>query len=353
MKHIVFLSRLTDEAQLLWVEHLNSQLKNQTVLLPVQIPEGEEALVDIAIVSNPNPEDLLRYPNLVWVQSLWAGVEGLVQALKSDVFNKACLNKRSLNKTSLDKRSLNKTGLDKRSLNKTGLDKTSFQLVRLIDPTLAQSMAESVLAWTLYLQRNMPCYAQQQGQKQWRKLQHKDSKDLRISMLGAGKLGLASLNLLQQLNYSLSCWTRSPKVLDGISHYHGQDGLKAMLEQTDILINLLPLTPNTHHMLNKETLVWLPKGAKLINFSRGAVVNTDDLLACLDSGQIEHAVLDVFEQEPLPVESEVWSHPKITVLPHISAPTNKKTAAKIVADNIHLYRTENKLLESVDIKLGY
>lgn len=318
MKHIVFLSRLTDEAQLLWVEHLNSQLQNQTVLLPDQIPEGEEALVDIAIVSNPNPEDLLRYPNLVWVQSLWAGVEGLVQALKSDVFNKA-----------------------------------SFQLVRLVDPTLAQSMAESVLAWTLYLQRNMPCYAQQQGQKQWRKLQHRDSKDLRISMLGAGKLGLASLNLLQQLNYSLSCWTRSPKVLDGISHYHGQDGLKAMMEQTDILINLLPLTPNTHHMLNNETLAWLPKGAKLINFSRGAVVNTDDLLACLDSGQIEHAVLDVFEQEPLPLESEVWSHPKITVLPHISAPTNKKTAAKIVADNIHLYRTENKLLESVDIKLGY
>ncbi|WP_438464399.1 2-hydroxyacid dehydrogenase [Marinomonas sp. PE14-40] len=323
MKHIVFLSRLKDEAQLLWVEHLNPQLQNHTVLLPDQITEGEEALVDIAIVSNPNPEDLLRYPNLVWVQSLWAGVEGLVQALKSDVFNKACL------------------------------DKTSFQLVRLIDPTLAQSMAESVLAWTLYLQRNMPSYALQQGQKQWRKLQHRDSKDLRISMLGAGKLGLASLNLLQQLNYSLSCWTRSPKVLDGISHYHGRDGLKAMMEQTDILINLLPLTPNTHHMLNNETLAWLPKGAKLINFSRGAVVNTDDLLACLDSGQIEHAVLDVFEQEPLPVESEIWSHPNITVLPHISAPTNKETAAKIVADNIHLYRTENKLQDSVDIKLGY
>ncbi|KJZ09749.1 2-hydroxyacid dehydrogenase [Marinomonas sp. S3726] len=338
MKHIVFLSRLTEEAQFLWIEHLNSQLQNQTVLLPDQIPEREEALVDIAIVSNPNPEDLLRYPNLVWVQSLWAGVEGLVQALKSDVFNKACLNKRSLNKKSLNKKSLNKA---------------SFQLVRLIDPTLAQSMAESVLAWTLYLQRNMPCYAQQQGQKQWRKLQHRDSKDLRISMLGAGKLGLGSLNLLQQLNYSLSCWTRSPKELDGISHYHGQDGLKAMLEQTDILINLLPLTPSTHHMLNKETLAWLPKGAKLINFSRGAVVNTADLLACLDSGQIEHAVLDVFEQEPLPVESEVWSHPKITVLPHISAPTNKETSAKIVAENIHLYRTENKLLESVDIKLGY
>ncbi|KZM42564.1 2-hydroxyacid dehydrogenase [Marinomonas sp. SBI22] len=333
MKHIVFLSRLTDEAQFLWLEHLNSQLQNQTVLLPDQIPEGEEALVDIAIVSNPNPEDLLRYPNLVLVQSLWAGVEGLVQALKSDVFNKA-----GFNKTSLDKESFNKA---------------SFQLIRLVDPTLAQSMAESVLAWTLYLQRNMPSYAKQQGQKQWRKLQHRDSKDLRISMLGAGKLGLASLSLLQQLNYSLSCWTRSPKVLDGIRHYHGRDGLKAMMEQTDILINLLPLTPNTHHMLNNETLAWLPKGAKLINFSRGAVVNTADLLACLDSGQIEHAVLDVFEQEPLPVESEVWSHPKITVLPHISAPTNKETAAKIVADNIHLYRTENKLLESVDIKLGY
>ena len=328
MKHIVFLSRLTDEAQLQWVEHLNSELKGQTVLLPDQIPEGKEALVDITIVSNPNPEDLLRYPNLVWVQSLWAGVEGLVQALKSDVFNQAVSNKAIMNKTSL-------------------------QLVRLIDPNLAQSMAESVLAWTLYLQRNMPCYAQQQDQKQWCKLQHKDSKDLRISMLGAGKLGLASLNLLQQLNYSLSCWTRSPKVLDGISHYHGQDGLKAMMEQTDILINLLPLTPNTHHMLNKETLAWLPKGAKLINFSRGAVVNTADLLACLGSGQIEHAVLDVFEQEPLPVESEIWSHPNITVLPHISAPTNKETAAKIVADNIHLYRAENTLLDSVDIKLGY
>ena len=81
MKHIVFLSRLADDAQRGWVERLNRQLFNHTVLLPDQIPEGEEALVDIAIVSNPNPEDLLRYPHLVWVQSLWAGVEGLVQAL--------------------------------------------------------------------------------------------------------------------------------------------------------------------------------------------------------------------------------------------------------------------------------
>ena len=126
-----------------------------------------------------------------------------------------------------------------------------------------------------------------------------------------------------------------------------------MLSQTDILINLLPLTPQTHHLLDKTLLSELPNGAKLINFSRGGVIDTKALLVLLDNGHLSHAVLDVFEQEPLSSTDPIWSNPNITVLPHISAPTNIGTAAKVVADNIKNYRENNVIPKSVDIKVGY
>ncbi|PKI13993.1 2-hydroxyacid dehydrogenase [Colwellia sp. 12G3] len=313
MKIIVFISELESDIQQQWLALIKQQLINETILLPHQISDTQAKSIDIAIVANPNPNDLARYTDLIWIQSLWAGVEKLTSGI----------------------------------LNK------SVKLVRLIDPQLAQTMAESVLAWTLYLQRNMAEYAQQQASKRWNQLPCISSNELRVSVLGAGTLGSAALNALNKLEYQLSCWSRTPKQYHDIKSYSDFNGLKIMLGKTDILINLLPLTQQTHHLLDKELLSELPKGSKLINFSRGAVIDTHALLELLEIGHLSHAVLDVFEQEPLASSDPVWSNPKITVLPHISAPTNMHTASEVVGNNIKMYRENNVIPKSVDIKQGY
>lgn len=318
MSKIVFIAALPDTTRSHWLKLLREALDSEKILLPEEIADEDVYEIDLAIVANPRPIDLLRYPNLKLVHSVWAGVEKLVSALKSKDFSGSKIN-----------------------------------LVRLVDPKLSISMAESVLAWTLYLQRNMPEYAHQQASKSWRQLPHVNSAQVRVSFLGAGEMALASLELLKKLDYKLNCWSRSPKQLKSVNHFYGIDGLKAMLSQTDILVNLLPLTSQTHQLLDKTTLAWLPVGAKLINFSRGAIIKTTDLLGLIENGHIAHAVLDVFDQEPLPKTSELWANQKVTVLPHISAPTNKQTAVRIVADSIVAYRTGRISPNCVDLDLEY
>lgn len=313
MKTIIFISELESDLQNQWVALINKQLINATILLPKQISESQARVIEIAIVANPNPKDLARYSHLVWIQSLWAGVDKLM----------------------------------------SGTLQKPIKLIRLVDSQLAQSMAESVLAWTLYLQRNMAEYAKQQVAKHWNQLPCIASKELRVSVLGAGELGLAALNALSKLEYQVSCWSRTPKQFKGIKSYTDISGLQMMLSKTDILINLLPLTQQTHYLLDKKLLSKLPNGAKLINFSRGAVIDTKALLELLDTGHLSHAVLDVFENEPLTTSDPIWSNPNITVLPHISAPTNMRTASRIVAYNINEYHQKNVIPKSVDLSIGY
>jgi len=313
MSKIVFISELPTNEQQSWLSQLNQKLCDNKIKFPHQLSDEEAFNVDIAIVANPNPDDIAKYPNLVWIQSLWAGVEKILQ---------------------------------------NGLPE-SVKLVRLIDPSLSTTMAESVVAWTLYLQRHMPHYVKQQQLRCWQQLPNISSTDLRVSILGAGELGLASLKLLNHFNYQLSCWTRSPKEIINVKNYTGSDGLSEMLNNTDILISLLPLTPETHHILNHESLSQLPRGAQIINFSRGAIIDTPSLVKLLDKEYLSHAILDVFDIEPLPTESTLWEHEKITVLPHISAPTNIDTAIKITVNNIERYRMFNELPPTVNIKKGY
>lgn len=313
MSNIVFISELPLNEQMQWLSKLNSTLKIDSVKFPDELSDSEALEIDIAIVANPNVATLKRYPNLVWIQSLWAGVEGLVAS-----------------------------NLPKH-----------IKLVRLIDPLLAKTMAESVVAWTLFLQREMATYAKQQANNDWNQLPTISSSELRVSILGAGELGLSALTYLSKFDYQLSCWTRSPKNISNVKNYVGEEGLSNMLENTDILISLLPLTPQTHHILNKKSLKKLPKGAQVINFSRGAIIDTVSLIDLLNSNHLSHAVLDVFDLEPLPADSPLWQHENITILPHISAPTNLHTAAGIVVSNIERYRENNELPEITNLKIGY
>lgn len=310
---IPFVSQLPINEQNLWLETLNNALPNESIILADDIPLDQRHLCTLAIVANPNTDLLSSFESLHWLHSVWAGVEHLMTALKS----------------------------------------SPIKVVRLVDPMLSQTMKEAVLAWSLYLHRDMPRYAKQQQQSHWQQLPCISASERRIGILGLGELGCASAKQLQSIGFDIMGWSRSDKTVTGVTTFSGESGLLDMVSKSDILVCLLPLTSETKGLINGELFNRMPKGSSMINFARGAIINTDDLLQALAHGQISHAVLDVFEQEPLPPSSQLWQHEDITVLPHISAPTNINTACAIVAKNIKNYRSTGQLPQCVDKDKGY
>jgi len=310
---IPFISQLPDSEQLIWLDELNSILPNETFDLVKNINACDRNQCEIAIVANPSQDDLKLFPNLKWVQSLWAGVENLIQP-------------------SIDQ---------------------DFKLVRMVDPTLTETMAEAVLAWSLYLHRKMPSYTIQQKEKVWQPQPYVFPCQCNIGILGLGELGQASAKRLIDNGFSVMGWSRTKKNIDGLKTFDGKEGLVEMLKITNILVCLLPLTKETRGMIDNNLLAQLPKGASLVNFARGSIVKIDDLIKTLTEKNLYHAVLDVFEEEPLDPNSPLWDNPRITVLPHIAATTNIETATKIVAKNILDYRKTGKINFDVDLKKGY
>lgn len=296
-----------------WLRALQQAMPNERLVLLQDMSYDERMACAVAIVANPDPADLQQLPNLQWVHSVWAGVERLLADLCA----------------------------------------TDLQIVRLIDPQLAQNMAEAVLAWTLYLHRDMPAYARQQRLQHWQALDYVQPQKRTVSVLGLGALGKVAVARLLQANFKVCAWSRSPSQLQGVETFHGDDGLRDMLSKTDILVCLLPLTPSTKGLLNAELLACLPRNASLINFARAAIVDDAALHSALDSGALQHAVLDVFLQEPLPASSWHWQHAHVTVLPHCSGPTDRQTASAIVADNIQRFRDSGVVPTAVDRVLGY
>ncbi|NVK73587.1 MAG: glyoxylate/hydroxypyruvate reductase A [Oceanospirillaceae bacterium] len=310
---IPFVSRADVAEQTNWIEQLSAAMPNE-VIVPLNDLTLEQRLqCDIAIVANPNPSDLLSLPSLKWVHSVWAGVERMLNELESP----------------------------------------PFSIVRLIDENLSATMSEAVLAWTLYLHRDMPIYAKQQANTVWQQQPMVRAKDRRIGVLGLGELGRVSAQRLAANGFSVAGWSRHPKQIDGVECFYGEGGLTHLLKQTDILVCLLPLTKETQGLMGQQNLSLLPVGASLINFARGPVIDDEALLKKLETGDMSHAVLDVFVQEPLPQEHVYWKHDRVTVLPHISAPTHLVSASEIVAKNIKAYRLTGNIPPAVDLLRGY
>lgn len=312
-KIVPLVTQLSSDEAAAWLAALRPVLPEYDIRMLDELTAEQRATVEVAIAANPDPTELATLPALKWVQSLWAGVERLVATTRD----------------------------------------ANFAIVRMTDPQLAQTMAEAVLAWTLYLHRDMPRYRTQQAARIWQQHPLPLPAARTVSILGLGHLGkLAAQRLLQQ-GFTVCGWSRSPTSLEGVNTFSGPTGLTDMVQRSHILICLLPLTHKTQGLLNRETLALLPPGAALINFARGPIVETEALIAHLDSQHLSHAVLDVFDEEPLPPQSPLWSHPGITVLPHISAPTNKPTAADIVAQNLNQFFVAGEIPASVDRALGY
>ncbi|WP_336488762.1 2-hydroxyacid dehydrogenase [Methylobacterium nigriterrae] len=316
-KPIVFLGTLGADEEAAFLSALSSALPEENIRSFGSLTAAQRTEVEIAIVANPDPAEVALLPRLAWIQSVWAGVERIV-----------------------------------RDLGARGVP-----IVRLVDPELARTMAEATLAWTYYLQRDMPAYRRQQEARIWQPHAYHSPAETTVGLLGMGALGIAAAERLHQAGFRVAAWSRSPKALpasltvDGA--FAGANGLPQLLSLSDIVICLLPLTAETPGLLSAPQLAAMKPGAALMNFGRGPVVATNDLIAALDTGQLSHAVLDVFDIEPLPVTSPLWRHPSVTVLPHISGPTNPRTAAAVVAGNVRAYRRTGQVPEAVDITRGY
>lgn len=226
-------------------------------------------------------------------------------------------------------------------------------LSRVIDPTLSQSMTEYVVLNVLYWHRRMHDLQSLQRSAKWRLIISPRAEHIRVGILGFGVLGQAAAIPLKALNYRLSGWSATPKTIEGVTTFHGKDGLKPFLAETDILVCLLPLTPDTRGILNAQTFAALPAGACVINAARGGHQVEEDLIEALDSNHLRGATLDVFATEPLPASSPLWSHPKVVVTPHAAAATDPASFMAHVARTIT--RVDQGLApeNQVDFTRGY
>src|SRR5262245_3788176 len=214
-------------------------------------------------------------------------------------------------------------------------------------------MTEYVVMHVLRFHRDMPAYQAAQAKREWRRAPILRPEQRRVGFLGFGMMAKAPALVLRSLGFKVSAWVRAPRPAAEVPLFHGRDQLATFLGQTDIAVCLLPLTAETEGIFCARTFAMMPRGAMLVNVGRGRHVVDDDLIAALDSGQLSYAALDALWPEPLPPESPLWLHPKVTVMPHVARrPTVAQLVTEIVA-NIHSFRAGGKLLQQVDLMRGY
>ncbi|WP_366556347.1 2-hydroxyacid dehydrogenase [Aquibaculum sediminis] len=295
-----------------WLPALQKHLPDREIRLWPEV--GEKADIEYALVWEPPEGFLATLPNLKAIFSIGAGIDHIVADRKRPA---------------------------------------QLPVVRMVEEGLTAGMTEFVLMQVLYHHRLMLDYRAQAAQRLWREIPAMPAGDRRVGILGLGVLGQDAAAKLATLGFDVAGWSRTPKEVAGVACYHGPDGLDAMLARSDILVCLLPLTPETRGILNAQLFAKLPRGACLINVGRGAHQVETDILAALDSGQLKEVSLDVFETEPLPADSPLWEHPRVVMTPHIASMTVPDTAARSVAENIARIESGQPPLNVVDFERGY
>lgn len=272
----------------------------------------DPADVDYIVYAPDSPlQDFTPYTRLKLVQNLWAGVEDVV-----------------------------------------GNQTLTAPLARMVDPGLTEGMIEWVTAHVL--RHHLGTDIDVTGQTgDWQERTPPLARERRVGILGLGALGTACAQTLASLNFQVAGWSRSPKTRHGLTCYHGPDGFQQILGTSEILVLLLPRTPDTENMINADALGAMPKGAVLINPGRGGLIDDDALLAALDRDHIGHATLDTFRVEPLPKDHRFWSHGKVTVTPHTAATTRPSTAVRTIAENVRRGEIGEPFQNLVDRSAGY
>jgi len=228
----------------------------------------------------------------------------------------------------------------------------AIPLCRMVEEGLTEGMVEWVTGHVLRHHLGIDGFlARQTGE--WRPAYPPLARDRRVAMLGLGELGSACATALAGLNFRMSGWSRTLRTIEGVETFSGDDGLRSVLSGAEIVVLLLPLTPETENLLDATRLAILPAGAVIVNPGRGPLIDDDALLAALDAGHIAHATLDVFREEPLPPEHPFWAHPKVTVTPHVASETRPKTASRSIAENVRRGEAGAPFLHVVDRARSY
>jgi glyoxylate/hydroxypyruvate reductase A len=226
-------------------------------------------------------------------------------------------------------------------------------LCRLVDPSLTRMMGEFVLTLVLKYHRQLDLFAIAQREARWQFLLPRQPEETQVGILGLGELGSHAARVLRGHGFAVRGWSRSRRELEGVATFAGAEELPAFLAGSAVLVCLLPLTEQTRGILDARLFAGLPPGARLINLGRGAHLVEPDLLAALGSGQLAHASLDCFTDEPLPPAHPFWRHPQIDVTPHVASFALPESAAAGVVDNLRRLRAGQPLRNLVDRTRGY
>ncbi|TPW32678.1 2-hydroxyacid dehydrogenase [Pararhizobium mangrovi] len=266
-----------------WMAALTAAAPDRRI---VSEPDGpEDASIRYAVVWKPEPDVLSRLPNLQAIFSVGAGVDHVFAAGEPP----------------------------------------AVPIVRAVSWDLTMRMSEYVVWRVLDHHRSGAAYRQRQANRIWEEeLNQPAASDVTVGIMGLGELGTDAAGKLANLGFRVTGWSRSAKTVDNVTCHHGEDGLKTFLSDLDILVVLLPLTKATRHIVDGDLFAKMkergPLGAPiLINAGRGGLQDEAAILTALDAGRLGAASLDVFETEPLPANSPLWSHPKVTVTPHAAA----------------------------------
>ena len=296
-------------------EEMAAELRSHTPDADIRVPSDPGNLDEITMlaVSKLDTDLPQQLPNLQLVQKLGAGVETIVghPALAPSV-----------------------------------------RVARLKPVTPAREIGEFFLAYILQGQRNIAFHRTEQDRSVWSPTAPKQTPDTVVGVLGLGHIGGLTAQLLQGFGFQVHGWSRSAKDLEGVTCHHGSDGLAPMLAQCDYVCAILPSTDETRSLIGPKMLAAMKPGSTFLNAGRGDLVDEPALIAALDKGTPGHAVLDVVSQEPLPADSPIWQHPKITLTPHVSG-WHLGDALKDVAENLRRLQTGDPLLHEVDRQKGY
>lgn len=275
---------------------------------------GDPTEIESAMVWKAPPGELRKYPNLRMIVNIGAGVDHIVK------------------------------------------DETlppGIPIVRVVDPEMNRMMAQYVLLAVLRYHRDFPELEKARRERRWHYIHPRETATCRVGIMGLGHLGaLAASELLRQ-GFKVSGWSRTPKAVEGVATFHGRAQLKDFLARTDILVLMMPFTPETDGIVGRDVLYALPRGARLINVGRGQLIDDAALVAAIRDGQIGGATLDVFRTEPLPPDHPFWGLEQVTITPHLASIAIPRSGATQIADNLRRLREGRPLLNVVDRARGY
>ncbi len=297
-----------------WRRHLDAFAREAGLSYRLEMdPAAVEPDEVDALIWNPEGPvaDLAPYRRLKAVLSMWAGVEKIIAD-----------------------------------------DALNAPLARMVEHGLTEGMTDYVVGHVMRLHLGMDRHLFA-AKGDWSQVHPPLSRRRHVGVLGLGALGSDAARMLSRLRLNVHGWSRGAKDIPGVTCRAGEKGLAETLARAEILVLLLPSTPDTRGILNAERLALLPRGAAIVNPGRGDLIDDDALLAALDAGRLSNATLDTFRQEPLPPDHPFWDHPKVTITPHIASATRADTAAEAVTAQIGRLMRGEPLLHVVDRARGY